>query len=131
MVRSFIILTVTFLSAGVLLSEISSEESSPAFRVVKATLRATPATYSGPCPAEIQFKAKISVTGGKGTVVFNIASSDGSPAPSVRFVFDKPGMKDTLYSWRCHESFMGWQQLVILEPNKIKSNQAEVAIMCQ
>ena len=101
------------------------------FRVTKATLRANPAEYIGPCPVEIKFNAKISVTGGEGKVVFQILRSDNVPAPAVTIVFPKSGSRDTTYSWHPNENFLGWHQIKIKAPNEIESNRVDISVQCQ
>jgi hypothetical protein len=99
-------------------------------RVTKVKLRATPVEYNGPCPAEIKFQVKITATGAPGKVVCRILTSYNIPPPTMTISFEHAGAKDTTYSWRSEESMMGWQQLEIVEPNKLKSNRAEFSVMC-
>ncbi len=108
-------------------------ENAPAnsFKVVKATLQAVPSEYTGQCPAAIKFKAKISTEGGKGVVLFEIKRSDNVPAPSITIDFDRPGKKDTTFTWQSQESFSGWFQLKVALPNELLSNKSEISVLCQ
>lgn len=108
----------------------SGNVSPASFRVVKASLRVVPGEYAGPCPAEIRIKAKFSVTG-KGVVVFKIVRSDNLPMPEFTMPFAQSGTRDTVFTWHQKESFLGWQQLKIIQPNTVKSNRVELSIQCQ
>jgi hypothetical protein len=98
-------------------------------RVNKVKLRANPMNYTGPCPHEIKFNAKVSATG-MGEVICRILRSDNLPAPELTLNFTHSGTIDTTYSYNSTDNFMGWHQLEIIKPNKLKSNKAEFTVMC-
>lgn len=101
------------------------------FRIVDVTLDADPATYNGACPAMIRFSGRISVTGGSGTVTYKFLRSDGAIAPIQTLRFTGPGSQSVTTSWQLGISYDGWEQIQILTPSDIQSNQATFSLRCR
>jgi hypothetical protein len=102
-------------------------------QVVEAILRADPFDYVGPCPARITFSGRISVTG-SGTVSYRFLRSDGASAPIQTLTFDGSGSQDISTTWDLGGAgfnYSGWEQIQILEPQALTSNQATFSIQCQ
>jgi hypothetical protein len=93
------------------------------FRVTAATLRADPENYTGPAPAAIQFRGKITANG-PGIVTYTFARSDGSEGPIFTARFEKAGVKGVSTSWELGANYEGWVALKILTPNEILSDKA-------
>ena len=102
----------------------------PAFRVVEATLNAAPVTHTGPCPATIRFSGRISAIGGAGTVTYRFVRSDGATGPIQTVAFSGPASRDVTTTWLLGASYEGWEQIVILEPQDLKSNRAGFSLTC-
>jgi hypothetical protein len=105
------------------------------FPVEGAGLEADPTSYSGPCPGLIKFKGKIQASAA-GRVKYTWVRSDGATAP-VEFVdFDAAGVKYVETTWTLGDAsalphFEGWQQIKILSPNELLSNQAKFVLDCK
>jgi hypothetical protein len=106
-----------------------------AFHVTAATLEAAPTTFTGPCPARIEFTGTITVASGSGTVRYRFLRNDGASAPIETLQFDGPGSQKVTTTWTLGGSqlppYAGWQAIEIVEPNPMKSNQASFQVRCQ
>jgi tetratricopeptide (TPR) repeat protein len=105
----------------------------PSLQVTQVVLRADPVDYVGACPVRITFSGRISVNG-SGTVSYKFLRSDGAIAPTQTLTFDGPGSQDISTTWDLGGSGMtysGWEQIQILDPQSLTSNQAAFNIQCQ
>jgi serine/threonine protein kinase/Flp pilus assembly protein TadD len=64
-----------------------------ALRVTAVSLRADPDHYTGPAPAIIQFRGRIT-TNGPRTVRYTFLRSDGTRGPAFTLTFEKAGVKE-------------------------------------
>lgn len=104
-------------------------------------LRADPAEYTGKCPVTIKFTGTISVGGRGGTVKYKFLRSDKANSLPQELVFDGPGSKELSTTWQLSPHrvsrsgaplpFEGWQQIQILEPVLMISNQAGFSLTCK
>jgi hypothetical protein len=116
-------------------STMTSTEPSPLpiFQVTGASLQADPINYVGPCPVRITFSGRISVNG-SGTVSYKFLRNDGASASIQTLTFDGPGSQDISTTWDLGASgttYSGWEQIQILDPQSLTSNQATFNIQCQ
>ena len=102
--------------------------------IIKATLKADPASFRGTCPKTINFSGNISVRGGSGKVAYRFLRSDGAKGPIKTLNFTEPGSKTVRTSWklgaqgRLYEDY--WQKIIILEPAPSESNMAKFTLKC-
>jgi hypothetical protein len=111
------------------------------FRVKEVFLHATPFDYKGDCPVKIIFAGHVSAGGGSGLVSYIIRISDRGSATiqtqgseSIHtLTFDGPGIKPVSSEWTLGGpgvKFSGWEAIEILDPNTLKSEQANFSIEC-
>lgn len=112
------------------------EEPGPAgFQVSHATLRASPANFTGACPKRIEFNGAIAVSGGAGVVRYRFIRSDGAQGAVQSLRFDRPGRKPVSTAWtlgapgRHYPEY--WQAIQILEPNPLESEKALFTLHCE
>jgi tetratricopeptide (TPR) repeat protein len=103
-----------------------------AFRVTAATLQAEPREYSGPVPARILFRGKIT-TDGPGTVHYTFLRSDGARGPTFTLIFDRAGTKEVSTGWvgGAGSKLEFWEILKVQAPNEVISDKAHVKIECK
>lgn len=98
-----------------------------------ATLSASPASYSGKCPATITFNGSISVTK-PGKVQFKFIRSDNAHAPVQTLEFTQPGSKPVSTTWTLGSpalpEYEGWQAIQIVYPQPVTSNRAAFKVRC-
>ena len=94
------------------------------------TLVSSPETYSGPCPATIQFKGKIAATEA-GVIQYKFIRSDGAQAPTQSLNFEGPGSKDVVSTWTIGKDYSGWVAIQVISPAAMESNKANFKIICQ
>jgi len=116
-------------------STMTSTEPSPLpiFQVTGASLQADPINYVGVCPVRITFSGRISVNG-SGTVSYKFLRNDGASAPIQTLTFDGPGSQDISTTWDIGGAgfnYSGWEQIQILDPQTMTSNQATFNIQCE
>src|SRR5262245_10442216 len=104
------------------------------FRVDGVGVEADPPNYSGSCPGMIKFKGKIQASAA-GRVKYTWLRSDGATGP-VEFVdFESAGLKYVETTWTLGAAalphYEGWQQLKVLSPNELLSNQAQFVLDCK
>lgn len=97
------------------------------------TTTASPATFTGACPAEITFTASIEADTG-GAIVYQWQRSDGAKAPEEKATLVK-GKNVFTTSWNLGDArllpdYSGWQSLRILSPTVVESNAAKFTIRC-
>ncbi len=101
---------------------------------ITATLSADPVTYTGPCPAVITFKGKITVTKAC-KLQYKFIRSDGALAPVQTLEFTGPGSKDVSTTWTLGgpglPSYSGWEAIKVIYPQNVESNKANFTIRCQ
>ncbi len=107
--------------------------SPPAFQVTSVTASAQPQRYSGPCPTTVRFTGTITATG-SGTVTYAWQRSDGATSGKETLTFAASGTQTVTESWSLGgpslPSFSGWEQLVVLAPQSLTSNQATFTVSC-
>ena len=96
---------------------------------ITASLTATPASYSGPCPTTITFNGKIT-SPAPGTITYKYLRSDGGIAPEQTLTFPSAGSQAVSTTWHSGEG-EGWKQIQVLSPKSVLSNQANVIIQCR
>jgi hypothetical protein len=100
---------------------------------VKATLSASPTSYSGECPALITFRGKISVNRPT-TVQYKFIRSDNAQAPTHTLKFAKAGTQEVSTTWQLGgaslTTYSGWQAIEIISPVSVQSNKASFSIRC-
>jgi hypothetical protein len=94
------------------------DTSLPHFAVSNVTASATPADFSGTCPAggeQINFAAAFT-SNGPGVALYRWNRNDSSSADPLLFTFDKAGTHSLSSYWILGKSYTGWMELKILEP---------------
>jgi tetratricopeptide (TPR) repeat protein/thiol-disulfide isomerase/thioredoxin len=98
------------------------------FQVTAVSLQAVPDNYSGPAPAPIQFRGKITANG-PGRVRYTFLRSDGFRGPVFTLTFEKAGVKEVSADWLLGGGkYEGWQALKLLAPNQAVSDKARFAV---
>ena len=87
-----------------------------------------PNTYTGACPATVNFWATIT-TSGPGTVTYTWERSDGGTAPVQSITFAAAGAQMVNTTW-LRGGGTGWQRLHVLTPGDAVSNQIGFTITC-
>jgi hypothetical protein len=67
---------------------------------------------------------------GAGTVTYMWERSDGSIAPVSSITFNGPDSQTVTTTWTLSASYAGWEQLHVLTPNDVTSNQARFTLDC-
>ena len=105
---------------------------------ISAELRATPETYSGPCPATIKFQGKITVTNITRPplkVQYKFIRSDGAFAPVHTLTFERDGSKPVSDTWTLGgpglPAYEGWEAIKVVYPRDVESNKANFKIECK
>jgi PKD repeat protein len=103
------------------------------FAVTAVTATVDNANFAGPCPHEFTFTAQIQVNNA-GTVKYTWLRSDGATAPEQTLDFQGPGTSDVNTSWTLGAAGTNypnmWQQLKVIAPNEMVSNQAVFNLTC-
>jgi len=81
------------------------------------------------CPRKLTLSGVITMTE-PGTVTYQWTLSNGTTSSEKRITFAAPGSKTVEIDLEFPESFSGWAQLHILEPNDMISSQVDVAVTC-
>lgn len=120
---------------GLIIHSSSNAFAQSVFRVEGVGVEATPTEYNGVCPAPIKFPGKIQANGA-GRVKYTWLRSDGATAPVEYVDFEKPGIKYVTTTWTLGDASLlphydGWQQIKILSPNEMLSNQAAFKLTCR
>ena len=101
------------------------------YTVTKVVVIAKPSTYTGPCPATIEFLGTIFVSR-PARVEYRWERSDGVLGPRES-VDSRSAGKGVTTTWKMgtpRRSFSGWERLHVLAPASMISNQATVQIKC-
>lgn len=105
---------------------------------ISVELKATPETYSGPCPATIKFQGKITVaniTRPPLKVQYKFIRSDGAFAPVNTINFEKDGSKAVNTTWTLGgpglPTYEGWQAIKVVYPQDVESNKAGFKMECK
>jgi hypothetical protein len=100
---------------------------------VSATLGASPASYSGNCPALITFKGHITVSQPT-TVQYKFIRSDNAQAPVQTINFPKAGTQEVTTTWQLGgaalPAYSGWEAIQVISPVSVQSNKASFSIRC-
>jgi hypothetical protein len=99
------------------------------FTVKSVTASVDNDSYTGSCPYQFNFTAVIEVNG-PGEVKYKWERSDGALAPEKTISFTEAGSKSVTTSWQLGLDYSGWQQLHILSPIDLISNQANFNLNC-
>ena len=120
----------SFLVLVIFLSTVNLSFAAPE---ITAKLSASPISYSGKCPAVIQFSGTISVTAPM-KVQYKFIRSDNANAPVQTLLFDKPGTQAVSTTWTLGGEalpvYEGWEAIQILYPQQVTSNKAAFKIRC-
>jgi hypothetical protein len=113
--------------------------SATAVRVNGLTLTADPDDHIGACPLEITFLAKLTTSGGPGTVAYRWVSSDGDTSPT-KTIDVKDGAPTTISStWTVDRTTMpthaGWSSIELVgppsgTPEAAKAARADFVFTC-
>lgn len=112
---------------------LSPSEPTPApdtgatFKVTAAAAGVDSSSSSGPCPRRVTFTGTIT-TNAAGAVTYKWERHDGAASPNTTMTFAGAGSQTNTITWETSGS--GWQQLHVLSPNDVKSNQAAVSVSC-
>lgn len=102
----------------------------PAAQVSAVSATVSPTSYTGSCPKIFTFDASITASAA-GVVTYTWLRSDGATAPVESITFTAAGTKTVSTTWELSPaSFNGWEQLKVLTPNLITSNQASFTLKC-
>ena len=100
---------------------------------ITATLNADNPSYSGICPADINFKGTIT-TDKPGKIQYKFVRSDGVIQPVETLEFNTPGAKEITATWlSCDpgtKRYEGWQSINIVYPEERQSNKANFSVTC-
>lgn len=102
----------------------------PPFEVTNVQVSVNPTSYTGVCGKQFDFTAQITVIG-SGTVTYKWERSDGSDVAQEAANFAGPGTQNVTSSWNVSSDGTYWQQLHILGPNEVLSNQATFTVDCR
>ena len=100
--------------------------------VTKVVVIGKPSTYTGPCPAEIQFVGTIFVSEPPVTVEYEWERSDGARGERHRLEIRSAG-QGVYETWKLGEPtkhMRVWERLHILSPRNMTSPHAVVTINC-
>src|SRR5712692_72933 len=109
----------------------SPSQTTSAFHVVEAILRADPFNYSGACPVSINFSGRISAVG-SGTVSYRFIRSDGASAPIQTLTFTGSASQDVSETWTLGGAgtrYSGWEAIRIVDPNAMDSSHATFTLV--
>ncbi len=101
----------------------------PPFTVSDVQASVAPTSFTGACAKQFDFTGQITANG-VGTVTYRWERSDGVNGPDETVDFDGPGTKAVNTSWSLSTSGTHWQQLHVLAPNDVTSNQASFTLNC-
>jgi hypothetical protein len=100
------------------------------FAVISVTASVNPTSHVGACPFKFTFTGEIEVNG-PGDVKYKWERSDGALTTEKTISFSEAGKKSVTNEWTLSPSYYaGWQQLHILSPTDLISNQANFTIDC-
>ncbi|GAA2850079.1 hypothetical protein GCM10010517_07570 [Streptosporangium fragile] len=117
-------ITTLSLSAGALTGP--AQAAAPAVKV--AAVKASPARYTGSCPASTVFSATVSVKGAT-RLTYRWVRSDGSKG-AVKTV--RAGASVTVRDQRTFTgTTRGWQAVQVLSPKKLTSKRAYFSVTCE
>jgi len=118
---------------AVLVILIAGNITADAAQTISATLTARPTSFSGKCPAVIDFKGRIAVTE-PGRIQYTFIRSDGAAAPVQIIDFAQPGSKPVSATWRLGgaalPNYEGWEAIKVLHPQQLQSDKAVFGIQC-
>lgn len=104
--------------------------TSPPFQVTAVSVSVSPTSYTGTCPEKFTFAATITANGA-GVVTYTWLRSDGAVSSPQTITFTGAGTQTVVATWTLSPAaFSGWEQLQIISPNSLLSNQANFALMC-
>lgn len=98
--------------------------------IIKASLSADPSSYTGPCPATITFKGKISASR-PAVVQYRFIRNDGAIAPVKTLTFSAAGSKSVSTTWTLGRDYTGWEAIKVISPVEVESNKANFSIQCK
>jgi hypothetical protein len=134
---NFLVWTVSFVSClfGLIAQSPSKVFAQSVFQVEGVGVEASPTEYNGVCPGTIKFNSKIQANGA-GRVKYTWLRNDGATAPVEYVDFTEAGIKYVSTTWTLGDaivlpSYSGWQQIKILSPNEMISNQATFKLTCK
>jgi hypothetical protein len=124
---------IVIISFAVQFPALSIERSS-AQANIDVDVTVSPSEYEGPCPGTIRFTARIK-SDGPAQVAYTWLRSDGATAPTESIFFSAAGERVVSTTWTLGDAavlprFEGWQQLRVLAPADVLSNQARFTLKC-
>ena len=140
------VIAATFGSGGSLIATASADGTARVWdateiggvKVRDAFIQAAPDSYVGPCPVPVSFTARLTITGGPGSVSYRFIRSDGhttQQTPLKLLKFETPGIKYVGNTWkigmRPNPEFSGSEAIEILSPNHFLSESARFKVSCQ
>ena len=112
---------------------IAGSIAADAAQTISATLTARPTSFSGKCPAVIEFKGQIAVTE-PGRIQYKFIRSDGAAAPVQILDFAQPGSKPVSATWKLGgaalPNYEGWEAIKVIHPQQLQSDKAVFRIQC-
>jgi WD40 repeat protein len=100
------------------------------FDVAQPAISAIPSNPIGECPITIRFFVNLTVSRGRGKIVYRFKGSDGRIWPPREAVFDGPGTKYVNWYWKVTENYTGSETIEIMEPKGIKEQKAKFTVAC-
>ena len=102
----------------------------PPFEVTNIQISVDPTSYTGICSKDFTFSAQITVIG-SGTVTYKWERSDGADVAEETIDFASPGTQSVNTTWSIGGDGTYWQQLHVLSPNDVTSDQASFTVDCK
>ena len=103
-------------------------------RITNVVVNALPNNYSGHCPVQVRFTARITAIG-KGTIKYRFVRTNLKAGPEKSLVFESAGSKEVSVNWkfggRRYPNPSGSFYLEIVSPEPYKSDEAAYTIRCQ
>ncbi len=101
---------------------------------ISATLSAVPPSFTGRCPAHINFEGQIT-TNAAADVTYTFIRSDGATGPNFTLHFAGPGSQAVHTDWTLGgfpelPNYSGWEAVKILSPGALQSNHATFTVTC-
>jgi len=100
--------------------------------VTKVAIVAKPRSFSGPCPATLQFTATIFVSHpSKVTYVWERSDGAKGPRQTIDIRSAGQGVTDTWTLGAGRQHMVVWERLHVLAPTGISSPQGRVSVTCR
>jgi len=100
----------------------------PSFQVTLASVNVNPTSFTGSCPKTVTFNGTIK-TNGPGTVTYRWVRN-GEEGSTKSITFNAAGTQTVTGDWTMNTSGTYRMSLHILEPNDLRSNEAQFQLTC-